>query len=100
MEWPGTDGTLRDLINRRAEAIEKQLAALRKTIDEMTEKPIRYAEFESLKLQISSLNEGLMELEQRVMELEQHKSFASWIGRQLVTIAVIAAVIYISGVWR
>lgn len=99
MGWPGPGGSLRDLINRRAEAIEKQLLALQKTIEQMSEKPIRYAEFESLKLQISSLNEGLMELEQRVMELEQHKSFAQWVFRQLITVVVIVAVIYLLEVW-
>lgn len=100
MEWPGPAGSLRDLITRRAEAIEKQLAAIRAIIENMSEKPIRNYEFENLKLQVSSLAEGLNELEQRVLGLEQHKSLASWVFRQAITIAVIVVVIYLLGVLR
>lgn len=99
MEWPGHDGSLRDLINRRAEALERQLAAVRKMIEAMGEKPIRSQDFESLKLQVVGLAEGLYELEQRVEQLEQHKSLASWVFRQLITVAVLVAVIYLLEVW-
>lgn len=100
MEWPGPDGSLRGLINRRAEEIEKQIASIRGMIEHMGEKPIRSAEFENLKLQVTGLAEGLYELERRVDELEQHKSLANWIFRQAITIGVMVAVIYILGVWR
>lgn len=99
MGWPGADGSLRDLINRRAEAIEKQLAAIQRLVEHMGEKPIRSQDFESLKLQVVGLTEGLYELEQRVEQLEQHKSLASWVFRQLLTVAVLAAVIYLLEVW-
>lgn len=99
MEWPGQDGSLRDLINRRAEALERQLAAVRKMIEAMGEKPIRSQDFESLKLQVVGLAEGLYELEQRVEQLEQHKSLASWVFRQIITVAVLVAIIYLLEVW-
>lgn len=92
--------TLRQLITERMSALEKELKSLREAITAMGERPIRHYEFENLKLQVSSLAEGLTELEQRVIELEQHKSLASWIVRQLVTIAIILVIIYILGVWR
>lgn len=99
MEWPGPDGNLRDLINRRAEELERQLTSVRRAIEAMGERPIRSQDFESLKLQVIGLAEGLYELEQRVEQLEQHKSLASWVFRQLVTIVVLAAVIYLLEVW-
>lgn len=100
MGWPGPDGNLRDLVNRRADELEKQLAAVRRVIEAMGEKPIRSQDFESLKLQVVGLAEGLYELEQRVEQLEQHKSLASWLFRQVVTIAVLIALIYVLGVWK
>ena len=92
--------SLRELIKQRTEALEKELRALRGLIEAMGDRPIRNSEFESIKLQVHSLAEGMKELEQRVMELEKHKGLASWIARQLVTIAVIVVIVYILGVWR
>lgn len=100
MGWPGPDGNLRDLVNRRADELEKQLAAVRRVIEAMGEKPIRSQDFESLKLQVVGLAEGLYELEQRVGRLEEHKSFAQWLFRQAVTIGVITALIYILEIWK
>lgn len=100
MGWPGPEGSLRDLINRKAKELERQLAAVQRAIEAMSEKPIRSQDFESLKLQVIGLAEGLYELEQRVEQLEQHKSLASWLFRQIVTFAVLLALIYALGVWE
>lgn len=81
-------------------ALEKELKTLRGVIEAMGDRPIRNSEFESLRLQVFSLVEGLNELEQRVGDLEQHKSLANWVFRQAVTIGVLIALIYVLGVWK
>jgi len=92
--------TLRQLITERMIALEKELRGLKEAITVMGERPVRHYEFENLKLQVASLAEGLTELEQRVGELEQHKSLASWLFRQIVTVLVIVTLIYMLGVWK
>lgn len=92
--------TLRQLITERMTALEKELKTLRGVIEAMGDRPIRNSEFESLRLQVFSLVEGLNELEQRVGDLEQHKSLANWVFRQAVTIGVLIALIYVLGVWK
>lgn len=92
--------TLRQLIIERMSALEKQLAELQLAIETMSERQMRHSEFENLKLQVVSIVEALNELEHRVTELENHKSLASWLFRQTITIGVIVVVLYILEVWR
>lgn len=91
---------MRQLIIEKMASLEKELKAIRGMVEAMGERPVRNSEFESLKLQVFSLVEGLNELEQRVSELEQHKSFAQWVFRQAVTVGVIVAAIYLLEVFR
>lgn len=96
--WPGREGSLRDLINRRLDALQHELKAIRVSL--MRDKVHVPPEFDNLKLQVASLAEGLRELEERIIQLEQHKSIASWIFRQAITVAVIVVIIYLLGVIR
>lgn len=96
--WPGPQGSLRDLMNRRLDALQNELKAIKVLL--MRERSGLPPEFDSLKLQVASLAEGLRELGERVEELEQHKSIASWVFRQAITVAVIVVVIYLLGVIR
>lgn len=93
-------GTLRELINQRLDALHVDLKAIRALLEVMPEIPVKPYEFENLKLQVASLAEGLNELEDRVIQLEQHKSAASWLFRQAITVVVIVLIIYLLGVLR
>lgn len=91
---------LRDFLLWRFETIERQLHAIRGVLETMADKPVSAREFDSLKLQVAGLAEGLKELEERVKALEQHKGMASWLARQALVIAVIVVIVYFMGVMR
>lgn len=80
---------LRDVIKARLEELEHRL-----------EGTSFLQEFSQLKLQVGQLSEATQELESRVIQLEQHKSLASWVVRQVVTIAVIVIIIWAIGLIR
>ncbi|MCK6627832.1 MAG: hypothetical protein L6R45_21980 [Anaerolineae bacterium] len=92
--------TLRQLITERLTAIEGELRVLRAAIETIDDRQMRHSEFENLKLQVAGLVEAVNELEHRVIQLEQHKSLASWVFRQSLTIAAIVTIIYLLGVLR
>ena len=91
---------LRDFLLWRFETLEKELQVIKGLLEKMAEKPVNPREFDSLRLQVIGLAEGLSELENRVNALEQHKSMASWLARQAAVIAVIIAIIYFMGLVR
>lgn len=97
-QWPGPDGNLRDLINRRLDVLQNELKTIKVLL--MRQRSGLPPEFDSLKLQVASLAEGLREVEERVGQLEQHKSIASWVFRQAITVAVIVVIIYLLEVIR
>jgi len=80
---------LRDLITTRLDDLEQQLEGQR-----------FLQEFQQMKMQVGQLSEGMQELERRVIHLEQHKGLASWVFRQVVTIAVIVVIVWLIGVMR
>ena len=80
---------LRDLITTRLDDLEQQLEGQR-----------FLQEFQQIKMQVGQLSEATQELERRVIALEQHKGMASWIARQVVTIAVIVVIVWLVGVLR
>ena len=75
MNWPGDDGTLRDLIKWGILAILDELEIIRERVEMDQPNPDRV----DLTFQVASLAEGLHELEARVTKLEQHKNDISWI---------------------
>lgn len=81
--------TLRQLVNARLDELEQEIEAARVL-----------QEFSQLKLQVGQLSEATQELEGRVNQLERHKSMASWIARQAVTVAVIVVIVWLLGVMR
>lgn len=89
---------LRDLINQRLDALEKELRRIRTLLERMPEKPVKHYELDSLKMQVAALAEGLQELEGRVIQLEQHKSLASQLFRHGVSIALALLIAYLIGV--
>lgn len=91
---------LRDFLLWRFETIERELHAIRGALEKMAEKPVSLREFDSLKLQVAGLAEGLKELEERTKALEHHKGMASWLARQALVIAIIVVIIYLMGVMR
>ncbi len=73
MDWPGDDGSLRELIRRGILTILEQLEVIiwkmeRENLDQV-----------DLSYQVASLSEGLQELEVRVTRLEAHKNTVSWL---------------------
>lgn len=91
---------LRDFLLWRFDTLERELQSIKAILEKMADKPVSAREFESLKLQVAGLIEGLTELEHRTEALEQHKGMASWLARQAATIAVIVVIIYLLGVMR
>lgn len=75
MNWPGEDGTLRDLLKWGILAILEELEIIREQV-EMNPPNLDKVD---LTFQVASLAEGLRELEERVNKLEQHKNAVSWI---------------------
>lgn len=81
MNWPGTDGSLRELIKRGILAILEDLELLRVEMSQ-------YEDRTDINYQVASLAEGLRDLETRVTILEQHKERVSWwIGLSLAVTA-------------
>jgi hypothetical protein len=74
MNWPGEDGTLRDLLRWGILAILEELEVIREQIEMDPPNPDRV----DITFQVASLSEGLHELEQRVIKLENHKNTVSW----------------------
>ena len=95
-KWPGPEGSLRDLVK----ALAADLNAIRLLLEIMSENPVRPSEFETIKLQVGGLAEALRELELRVVQLEQHKSTASWVFRQIITVGMGLLLAYMIGVLR
>lgn len=95
-KWPGSEGSLRDLIKGMA----ADLKAVRLLLKTMSEEPVKPYEFSQLKVQVGGLAEALHELEERVVQLEQHKSTASWIFRQIITVGMGLLLAYLIGVLR
>lgn len=95
-KWPGPEGSLRDLIK----ALAADLNAIRLLLETMSEKPVKPYEFEQIKSQVAGLAEALRELEVRVIALEQHKSTASWVFRQIITVGMGLLLAYMIGVLR
>lgn len=91
---------LRDFLIWRFETLERELLLIREALGRMADKPASVREFDSLKLQVVSLIEGMKELEDRVKALEQHKGVASWLARQALVIAVIVVIVYFMGVMQ
>lgn len=91
---------LRELLNTRMDALERQLKAIHTLLDSMSEKVVKHYEFENLKFQVASLAEGIHELEQRVNELEQHNSIIRWVVRQVVTVVIIVIIVWLIGLVR
>jgi len=80
---------LRDLITTRLEELEQHLEGQR-----------FLQEFNQIRLQVSQLSEATQELERRMVELEKHKSLASWVFRQAITITVIVTIVWFIGVLK
>ncbi len=75
MNWPGEDGTLRDLLKWGLLAILEELEVIREQI----EMDLQGSDRIDITFQVASLAEGLHELEERVSKLESHKNSVSWI---------------------
>lgn len=72
MNWPGEDGSLRELIKRGILSILDELEVIR-------EQMARTEKQTNLNYQVAALSEGLLDLERRVAALERHKSWVSWL---------------------
>lgn len=90
--------TLRDLINSQFGELHQELEYIVSLIRKMADKSL--PELDGLKFQVSSLAEGMIDLEERVRILEQHTGLARWVARQIGTIAVIVIVVWLIGLLR
>jgi len=86
--------TLRELITQATQAVTRELSELRRAIEQLTKVTAGgYHDIESLKIQVASLSEGVVEIEQRLVILETHVGTQKWLVRQSVTVAVAVAII-------
>lgn len=93
MNWPGPDGTLREIIQRGILAIMEQLEGLRIDMQQ-------HEEWTDVNYQVAALAEGLRDLEQRVLDLEQHKNNVSWWIGLSIAMTIGAVLAYVLGMLR
>lgn len=96
MNWPGSEGSLRELIKLGVLAILKELEVIHLDIDKDTQDLDKV----NLIFQVASLAEGLHELEERVSELERHKTTVSWILVLAVAMSFGVFLAYLIGLLR
>lgn len=95
-DWPGSEGSLRELIKLGVLAILKELEVIHLDIDKDTQDLDKV----NLIFQVASLAEGLHELEERVSELERHKTTVSWILVLAVAMSFGVFLAYLIGLLR
>lgn len=95
-DWPGLEGSLRELIKRGILAILEELEVIRSQMDKESHDFGRT----DIIFQVASLAEGLHELEERVSELERHKSTVSWILVLVVAMSFGVFLAYLIGLLR
>lgn len=94
--WPGPEGSLRELIKRGILAILEELEVIHLEMSRETQDLDKV----NLNFQVASLAEGLHELEERVSELERHKSTVSWILVLVVAMSFGVFLAYLIGLLR
>lgn len=90
--WPGQDGSLRDLVKGGLANVREAIAHLCIVISEM-DKPGAAPEVKMLELEVLGLQEAIEELETRIVQLENHKNLFQYIVRETIIIVVVVVVV-------
>jgi hypothetical protein len=90
--WPGPDGSLRDLVKGGLADVREAIARLCVVIEEFSKLNTAH-DVKLIELEMLGIQESLEELEARLIELEAHKNMAQWIARDVVLIVVVVVVV-------
>ena len=81
---------------QKLDEIAKDIEGLRGGVELMTDEIVyRRPDIETFLYELSVLTEGLSEVELRVQKLEKYNSMVYWVARQLVTVIMVAVMIYL-----
>lgn len=92
--------TVKEFISMAIQPMERDMIQIRSSMEKMANSQINSHDLESLKLQVSSLSEGMQDLEKRLMILEQHDNVTTWIFRIVTGIGTALLIGWLGSVFR